>query len=188
MDEIAYQLRYALPLWLIGLLTDWWPDNRITIRIRGGLYSLVFKRCGHGLTVARRVTFLNAYGIELGSRVYIACGCWIDGIGGVSIGDGVQISPYVVMASSTHCFKNGSVSGGGSRLARIAVGKGSWIGSHSVIAAGAEIGEGCLIAGNAAVVGQVPPHMIAGGVPAKIIGPVQEFPPDVFSRRDLCDT
>lgn len=184
MGELTYQLRYALPLWLFGLLTDWWPDNRITIRIRGALCSPFFKTCGQGLTLARRVTFLNIHGIEIGDDVYIATGAWIDGIGGVKIGDGVQISPYVVITSSTHCFKDGSVASGGSRRGPVAIGKGSWIASHVVIAAGTTIGQGCLIAGNAAVAGDVPDHMMAGGVPAKAIGPVPELPADVFHRFD----
>jgi len=62
MSERAYQLRYALPIWLGGFLTDWWPDNRVTIRIRGWLYSRFIPRCGRDLVVQRRVTLV--LGIE----------------------------------------------------------------------------------------------------------------------------
>ena len=35
MCELMYQLRWALPIWLVGLLTNWWPDTRITQLLRG---------------------------------------------------------------------------------------------------------------------------------------------------------
>ena len=44
--ELKYQFRYALPLWLVSVFIDWWPDNRITLRVRGLLVSLILKNCG----------------------------------------------------------------------------------------------------------------------------------------------
>ncbi len=182
MRELLYQLRYALPVWFVGLLTDWWPDNRVTIRLRGMLFRPFFGRCGRRLTLARRITFLNVHGIAIGNHVYIATGAWIDGIGGVTIGDGVKISPYVVMASSSHCFKDGSVAGSGSRTAPISVGPGTWLSSHVVVAAGVTIGAGCLIAGNAAVSRDIPDGVMAGGIPARVLGPTPEREPNIFAR------
>ncbi len=182
MQQLIYQVRYALPLWLIGLLSDWWPDNRVTIRLRGGMCRPFFKRCGKRFTCARRVTFLNTPGIEIGENVYVATGAWIDGIGGVTIGDEVKISPYVVIASSSHCFRNGSVAQGGALAAPISVGRGSWIASHAILVGGTRIGNGCLVAGNAVVTRDVPDHMMVGGVPASIVGPVPERVPTHFAR------
>jgi acetyltransferase-like isoleucine patch superfamily enzyme len=182
MHQLWYQLRYALPIWFVGLLTDWWPDNRITIRLRGMLFRRFFRRCGRGLTLARRVTFLNLHGIEIGNNVYFATGAWVDGIGGVTIGDEVKISPYAVLASSSHCFKDGSVARGGSRTAPIVVGSGTWISSHVVVAAGSSIGRGCLIAGNAVVAGEVPDGVMAGGIPARVLRPTPQREPNVLKR------
>jgi hypothetical protein len=58
--EIAYQFRYALPLWFVQLLTNWLPENRITIRIRGALVAPFLGKCGRNLRLARYVTFLNS--------------------------------------------------------------------------------------------------------------------------------
>jgi len=182
MRQLLYQLRYALPIWLVGFLTDWWPDNRITIRLRGAMYRPFLGRCGKRFTCARRVTFLHPHGLTIGANVYFATGGWIEGLGGVTIGDDVMFSPYVVITSSAHCFLNGSVAEGGSRTAPVSVGRGSWVASHAVLAAGARVGEGCLIGANAVVTREVPDHMMAGGVPAKVIGPVPERPPTHFSR------
>jgi len=57
--------------------------------------------------------------------------------------------------------------------------------AHVVVGAGTSIGEGCVIAANAVVSKGVPDHVLAGGVPAKVIRehvrpqpPAQEGPHD----------
>jgi len=40
MNHFYYQLRYALPIWFCFLITNWLPDNRYVIRIRGALVAL----------------------------------------------------------------------------------------------------------------------------------------------------
>lgn len=39
--ELKYQFRYRLPMWLVQLLTNWLPENRVTIRIRVLFWQLV---------------------------------------------------------------------------------------------------------------------------------------------------
>ncbi len=184
MSQFWYQLRYALPVWLVGLLTDWWPDNRYTIRVRAELLRPFLRRCGRKVRIGRRVTFLNVHRIEIGDHVGIATGAWIDGLGGVTIGSEVRISPYVVLASTTHCFCRDTSHAIGSWCGPIAIGHGAWLSSHAVVAAGVTIGAGCLIAGNAAVARDIPDGMMAGGVPARVLGPTPQREPNVFSRFD----
>lgn len=183
--EVIYQFRYVLPLWLVQLLTNWLPENRLTIRLRGALVRPFLGRCGRGLTLARDVTFLNPHGIRLGSHVYIAAGCWLDGIGGLTIEDEVKLSPYVVITTSSHCFQNNSVFGGGSRTAPVRIGRGSWLASHTVVVAGASVGSGVIVGANAVVTREIPDNVFAAGVPARIIGPRVDHAPTVFSREDL---
>jgi virginiamycin A acetyltransferase len=51
----------------------------------------------------------------------------------------------------------------------ITLGHDVWIGTHSVILSGANIGTGAVIAANSVVVGCVPPYAIVAGSPAKVI-------------------
>jgi len=184
LKQIYYQLRHAIPLWFVQMLTNWLPENRITIRLRGVLVKPFLGKCGKKFQLARGVTFLNSSGIEIGDNVYIATGCWVDGIGGLIIEDEVELSPYVVMATSSHCFKNNSVRFGGSKVGSITIGKGCWIASHAVIAAGAIVGSGTIIGANSVVSGSIPQNIFAGGVPAKVIGPRNDEIPDIYSRFD----
>jgi len=182
--EILYQFRYAIPLWLVQLLTNWLPENRITIRIRGALVAPFLGKCGKNLQLARHVTFLNSSGIKIGDSVYIATGCWIDGIGGLTIEDEVELSPFVVMTTSSHCFKDNSVRFGGSRRAPTKIGKGSLIASHVVLVAGVSVGSGTIVGANAVVSKDLPDNIFAGGVPAKVISPRVDKEPNIFSRFD----
>lgn len=177
LAELKYQCRYRLPMWLVGLLTNWWPDNRITIKIRGSLLRPFFKKCGRNFTVSRNVTFASPHNIEIGNDVYIATGAWLNGLGGLKIGSEVKISPYVVIDTCIHTFKDHSVLKGGTVREPIEIGDGSWLAAHVVVRAGVKIGSGVLVAGNAAVTKDIPDNMIAGGVPAKVIGPVKEKDP-----------
>ena len=53
MKELVNQLRWSLPIWLVCLLTNWWPDNRISLKLRGALARPFIRKCGrnfHRLT------------------------------------------------------------------------------------------------------------------------------------------
>jgi maltose O-acetyltransferase len=110
--------------------------------------------------------------IKIGNNVYIATGCWIDGIGGLTIEDEVELSPFVVVTTSSHCFKDNSVRFGGARTAPVHIGKGSWLASHATIAAGCSgVGTGCIVGANAVVSKDIPDNVFAVGVPARVVGP-----------------
>ena len=181
IKQIIYQIRYILPIWLVQLLTSWLPENRITIGLRGALVRPFLGKCGKNLQLARGITFLNPSGIEIGDNVYIATGCWLDGMGKLKIESEVELSPFVVIATSSHCFEGDSVRFGGSKLGSVRIGKGSWIASHSVIVAGAKVGSGCIIGANSVVSKDIPNNVFAGGVPAKVIAERKNNSPDLFS-------
>ena len=184
--QVIFQFRYALPLWFVQLLTNWLPENRVTIRIRGALAAPFLGKCGKNLQVARDVTFLNSSGIKVGDNVYIATGCWIDGIGGLTIEDEVKISPYVVITTTSHCFKNNSVRFGGSCRRPVKIGKGTWLAAHVVIT-GAKIGSGAIVGANSVVTRDLPDNVFAAGTPAKVISPRVDKQPNIFSRFEQTD-
>lgn len=183
MKQLFYQLRYAIPLWFVQLLTNWLPENRVAIQIRGYLARPFLGKCGKNLQLARHVTFLNSSGIKVGDNVYIATGCWIDGIGGLTIEDEVALSPFVVITTTSHCFKDNSVRFGGSRRRSVKIGKGTWVAAHVVIT-GAKIGSGAIVGANSVVTKDLPDNVFAGGVPARVIGPRVDKEANIFSRFD----
>ena len=185
IQEFRVQLRHNLPLWLVGLLTNWWPDNSRTCRLRGSLTAPFLRRCGKRFALGIDVTLNSPHRLSVGDRCYIARGGWIQAMGGVVLEDEVVTGPYVVIASTNHGFKDGSTVGGGTHPAPIRVGRGTWIGAHAVITAGVTVGRGNLIAANAVVTKDTPDNVIVGGVPAKVLGPREDNPSPYLSRHDF---
>ena len=185
MSELKNQLRYVLPLWFVLFITNWLPDNRITIRFRGVLASFFIKKCGRNFTIASNVLINNPQGLVIGDDVYVARGCWLNAMAGLTIEDEVVLAPYVVISTTQHVFNNNSVRFGGSIAKPVLIGKGSWLASHVSVKCGVTIGSGNLVASNASVVKSTPDYKIVGGVPAKVIKDNSNTEPSFSSRAEF---
>lgn len=187
MNTLWHQVRYALPLWLVGLLTNWWPDNRVSLRVRGWLATPFIRKCGKGLWLGAYVSLLNSDKLDIGDHCYIARGTWLNCLGGLTLEDEVVIAPYVVISTLQHVFKDRSVRFGGSIARPVRVGKGTWIAAHASVKCGVTIGCGSIIAANACVVRDVPDYVIAGGVPAKVVGENRDGEAEFMDRAEMLE-
>ncbi|PKG88820.1 acyltransferase [Psychrobacter sp. Sarcosine-02u-2] len=183
--ELAYQMRYALPFWSTSLALNWLPDISPSLKLRGFCLSLILPNRPKNLLIGRDVTLLSINRLKLGNNIYIAKGSWINAIGGIEFEDEVVLAPYVVMSSSNHGFKEGSVQRGGAHPAPIKIGFGSWIAAHSVIAAGVTIGKGNLIAANSVVTRDTLDNVVVAGAPAKEIKERIDNPSTITSKHDI---
>ncbi len=180
--ELKYQLRWGLPIWFLWLITYWWPNNRITIRLRGILHKPFIRKCGRNFQLASGVILRDTQNMEIGDNVYIAYYAWLNGLGGIKIEDEVVIGPYVTISSVNHVCKDKSFRFGGHVVSPIKIGRGSWLAAHVSVSAGVSIGKGCLIAANSVVTKDIPDGIMVGGVPAKMISKVVEKKADLTSR------
>ena len=139
------------------------------IRLRGKLARPFFKKCGKNLGIGRNVAFYNPSNIEIGNSVYIAYGCWFLGAGNLIIEDEVMFGPYVVVSPANHTKLNGAFRNGVPEIMDLKIGKGSWIGAHSTLVMGANIGSGSLLAANSVLNKTTENDTLFGGVPAKFI-------------------
>ena len=176
--------RYDIPLYLVRLLTNWWPDLGPVPLLRGKLFSLFIYKCGKNFAIGRDVTILAPDRLVVGNDVYMAKGTWLNAFGNVEIEDEVMTGPYVVISSSEHGFKDGSCKRGGAHPAPVKIGRGSWLGAHAVVTAGVTIGKGNLIGANAVVTHDTADNVLVGGVPAKVIGGRKDNPSEVSSRHE----
>ena len=108
----------------------------------------------------------------MGRRCQISTGCFVGaGEGGLTLGDDVLISPNCVVMTGTYVFDRLDVplqeQGTVSKATRI--GHRVWVGSNSVVLAGAEIGDDVIVSAGSVVTGRVPPRTIVLGNPAKVI-------------------
>ena len=95
----------------------------------------------------------------------------IRGQGGVTIGDRVYTSPLVQIIAVNHVFDDPTrpFVEQGITAQGIVIEDDVWIGAGAVITDGVRVGKGAVIAAGAVVTKDVPPHVVAGGVPARVL-------------------
>ena len=151
------------------LATCWLPDLRPILRLRGFLLRPAFKSCGKNFQIARNVTINFGSRLEIGDDVYIASGCWLHAWGGITIEDGVQLGPYVVLVTGDHTRREGSFRWGPCELGSIYLCEGCWLAAHSTVIRNVTVGRGALLAANSVATHDIPAMALAGGVPARVI-------------------
>lgn len=121
----------------------------------------------------RSYALLHAYGgsIEIGEHSCVNHFCFINGAGGVTIGDEVMIGTGSSVLSSEHGIDLGRtpMTRQPSTTAPITVENNVYIGTNCTILAGVTIGSGAVVAAGAVVRDDVPRGTVVGGVPARIL-------------------
>ncbi|WP_231916311.1 DapH/DapD/GlmU-related protein [Microbacterium karelineae] len=86
-----------------------------------------------------------------------------------TIGDRVNIGPFVRIVTDTHDIGPHEKRAGAVRHDPISIGDGSWIGASSTILGGVTIGAGSIVAAGSIVTEDVPDDVVVAGVPARIV-------------------
>ena len=154
--EMAERFDRDLPLQ--DLLTDRWERARL----------LGF---GEGSSIYGSA---YVYGdVRVGTDCWIGPGVVLDGTGGLSIGNGCDISAGVQVY--THDTVERVLSEGRAEIARapVRIDDHCHIGAQAVIGKGVTIGHHSVIGASAFVHRDVPPYTVAVGVPARPVGRVE---------------
>lgn len=121
-----------------------------------------------------RGAFLDGWGgrIVLGRRVWIGPYTVIYGHGGVEIGDQTLIAMHCRIVSSNHAIppRDIEIRSVADKLLPTRIGRDVWLGAGVTVLGGVTIGDGCIVGAGAVVTGDLPPHSIAVGVPARVTG------------------
>lgn len=131
----------------------------------------IFKKCGKNVNIRPNVNFGSGRQISIGDNSMMGADSLIGSTAEVVIGDDVLMGPRVLIYTSNHGIKQGTLI----RLqpdepAPVRIGNDVWIGARCIILPGVTIGDGAVVAAGAVVTKDVPPNAIVGGVPARIIG------------------
>ena len=135
--------------------------------LRRAFLQRVLARCHHSALVEFGTLFSQA-GAVLDENVYVGPRCQL---GLVRLERDVLLAANVQIPSGgkTHYFDDPTKpirEQGGERKV-VTVGAGAWVGTGAIILA--DVGAGTVVAAGAVVTRPLPPNVIAGGVPAKVI-------------------
>lgn len=113
--------------------------------------------------------------IRIGNDVWIGDYFNIHALKGIEIGNGVLTGKWLTILDNDHgriTLENLRKSPGERTIyskGKIVIEDNVWIGDKVTILSGVTIGKGSVVAANAVVTKDVPPHSVVGGIPAKII-------------------
>ncbi len=149
-------------------------------RIFGFVKQLCFLLYGYMLfgkkvTIYGRIKVYNSKMISIGNDCFINYGVLISVRDKLTIGNGVVISAKVLI---TDAGLNLDILVNEGRplhiSAPIVIEDGAWIGAGAIILKGVTIGTKSVVAAGAVVTKDVPPYVIVGGNPARILKEMQK--------------
>jgi len=107
--------------------------------------------------------------IKIGNNFYANVDCILLDGGGIEIGDDVLLGPRVGIYTTNHAIDPVQRTQGACRLRPVRVGDKVWIGAGVHINPGISIGEGSVIGAGSVVTADIPPGVIAAGVPCRVL-------------------
>ena len=168
-EEVGFPpLRRVLIMPLIRLL----PSGAWG-RLRAVLYRCAGMQIGRGTLVyglfilpGCRTPFEN---ISIGKNCFINAHVFLDAGGMIRMGDNVGIGHHTLIITSNHAIGNAMRRTGILEVLPVSVESGAWIAAGVTLLPGVTIGAGAVVAAGAVVTKNIPPNVLAGGVPAKVL-------------------
>ncbi len=127
------------------------------------------KSVGEGCYYLDLIVWLNGDRIEMGDGVGFNYGCYVNGFGGLTIGDEAMFGPYSMVHTANHRYDDRTrpVTEQGWREQPVEIGARTWIGMGAIVLPGVAIGEGAIVGAGAVVTRDVDANEVVVGNPAR---------------------
>jgi maltose O-acetyltransferase len=146
-------------------------------RLRSLFYRSLGLEIGRGTIVFGPLEFaasgFRRENIRIGAHCFINNHVYMDASGPVTIGSGVSIGHHVVIITTDHQVGSSDFRAGARRILAVTIEDGAWIAAGVTLLPGVTVGRGAVVAAGAVVSRDVPPNTLVGGVPAKMIRPLE---------------
>ncbi|KAF6157798.1 hypothetical protein GIB67_038266 [Kingdonia uniflora] len=145
--------------------------------------NALWKKGRRVLALALQSRISEVFGVDIHPAAKIGEGILLDHGTGVVIGETAVIGNRVsLMQASQAVTLGGTGKQIGDRHPKI--GQGALIGAGATILGNIVIGEGAMIAACSLVLKDIPPHSMVVGIPAKVVGYVEEQDPSLTMKHD----
>ena len=117
---------------------------------------------GRGLRTRGGCSF-NVQGsgcLSFGEEVFLNRGCMLNCRKTISVGDGCEFGPNVLVYDHDHVFENGKLKDGIFKYRDVKIGKNCWIGAGTIILRGSILGDNCVVAAGSVLKGEYPPNSL----------------------------
>ena len=146
-------------------------DTSFSFIIRYLCVSKLSKSCGEKVIIFPGVYLINLQNISFGTNISIHEMCYLEGYGGISIGNDVAIAHGCSMISTDHAIDNISTNVKNAEVicGEIVIGNDVWLGAGVKILKGVSVKNHSVVGAGAVVISDVPEWSVSVGVPAKVI-------------------
>ncbi len=110
--------------------------------------------------------------ITVGARTFANFGLVVLDVARVTIGDDVQMGPYVQLLTATHPLEPGPRREKWEGSAPVVVEDNVWLGGGVVVCPGVTIGTGTVVGAGSVVTRDLPAGVLALGTPARVVRPL----------------
>jgi len=154
---------------LIKLIFFALPETRL-FGFKAHLLQLAGARLGENVRVCSSANILGSGDLVVGDDTWIGHQVLICTSSRVTIGRAVDIGPRVYIGTGTHEIDSDGARTAGAGINKdVVIADGVWLGVGSTVLPGVTIGEKSVIAAGAVVTEDVPPRVVAGGIPARVL-------------------
>lgn len=168
LDEFRKKNRWGFIINFIGYfyLALW---NRIFNKIPSYIFRFLVAKYLYGLKIGRsnihyNVFFLSPWRIRIGENCNIQMNCFMDGRGGINIGNNIDVTMGVKILSSYHDINSPEYE---TIRKKVVIEDNVVIGSFALILPGVKINEGGVVGAGSVVIKDVPEYTLVAGNPAE---------------------
>jgi acetyltransferase-like isoleucine patch superfamily enzyme len=126
------------------------------------------------------ITISEGGRLRIGEGAFLNIGTMIAVHREVTVGDHVMFANGCFVGDADHRYDDPSLPitwQGFESKGPVRIGSNCWFGAHTVITAGVTIGDRCVVGANSVVTHDLPPGVIAVGVPARVLREIEFRPP-----------
>lgn len=167
--KFLFKIYKLIPKFIRSLIAFLLNSSRVGLLVRYFDLKMNSSTIGSNVYIANYIIIKNSKNLKIGNNTSFHEFCYIDAVGGISIGSNVSIAHSCSLISFEHTWNDFSIpiKYNSTKLSPIIIGNDVWIGCGVRILAGSVIENRVVVAAGAVVKGRLESGYLYGGIPAK---------------------